>query len=358
MAWLTGREVKMALKKATTWRTAVECGAEDGILITSEDIGAKDPTYVDDDSLGRADVMCTVKVMEGITGRGFEGYLRYENWDLALALILGTAGTPVAQEATSTAYANVYYCADNLADIFGTLAMEKAQTTYGVWEVPSAKLHGFTISGTVGELAKVEVELAGNKIENQSAINTSTTMANVTYPIECGIAKMDANFYVWMNAQDGAALQSSDAIYPHSFSVKYSRPVDEPYGAGNIDMDEPAQDGFAEAMLEMSFDKYNMDTYMDAIEADSEFKMIIGFEGEDIVTGEPYKFEIYLPRIQFRTAESPVSGPGKIPHNVTGKLMAVTTAPTGMESTDDIGIDVVDPVAIRVVNTVDTSPLA
>lgn len=356
--WKTGREIIIGAKIATTWRTAVALGALDGILITSESMGAKAPKYLDDDSLSLPDIMDSYRVAEAITGASLEGYLRYEGWDVLLALLLGGAGTPVAEEVTSTAYSNQIYIEDNIDDLFATIAMEKAGTPNGVWEIPSAKIHGFSVMGAIGELSKVTINFAGNKIENQSSTNTSTSFANVTYPDKHNIARLDSSFYVWMNAQDGGALSSGDAILPNSVTITYNRPVDEPYEAGNDDMAEPIQDGFAEATIEMVFDKYNLDTFMDAIAADEAQKMIVHFEGDVIATAIPYEFEVYMPKIIWQTADAPVGGAGKIGHTVTGRLMAVETAPTGMESTDEIGIDVVDPLAIRTVNTRTTSPLA
>ena len=355
---LTGREIKIAAKKASTWRTAVACGAGDGLLITSEDFGDKAPKYLDDDSMALADIKESYRVSESITGRSIEGYLRYEGWDLLIALALGTAGTPVAQEGTSTAYANQYYIADNIDGLFATLAIEKAKTTHGVWEIPSAKIHGFEINAAIGELSKIKFNFSGNKIENQSSTNTSTTFASVTYPTTGNIARMNADFEIWMNDQDGVALSSSDAIYPKSVTIIYDRPMDEPYIASEEDMDEPVQDGFAAASVELDFDKYNIDTFMDAIAADTEKKMLIKFIGDTITGSEKYAFEIYIPKIIWQSAGAPASGAGKIPHKITGRLMAVDTAPTGMTSSDEIGIDVVDPLAIRVENTKSSSPLA
>jgi hypothetical protein len=190
---LTGREIILAIKKATTWRTAVQCGSGDGLLITSGLSGNKAPIYLPDDSLGQDDIRDYIKSSESLSD-SVEGYLRYEGWDTLLALALGTAGTPTQSE--STAYYNAYSPAANIDDYFATIAMKKADSSEGVWEVPSAKITGFTISARVGELAKIAVQFMGNKIETDalSAVNGPLTITDVTYPDRGNIALMNADF--------------------------------------------------------------------------------------------------------------------------------------------------------------------
>ncbi|MDP8275900.1 MAG: hypothetical protein RAO92_05810, partial [Candidatus Euphemobacter frigidus] len=48
---LTGREILVGLKKAVAWRTAVACGARDGILVLSETF-KQTLEHLDDDSAG------------------------------------------------------------------------------------------------------------------------------------------------------------------------------------------------------------------------------------------------------------------------------------------------------------------
>ena len=68
--WITGREIIAAAKKAAVWRTAVACGAGDGVLITRDSMGAKSPTFVDDNSLGQAEISRSIQTGESVTGSG------------------------------------------------------------------------------------------------------------------------------------------------------------------------------------------------------------------------------------------------------------------------------------------------
>ena len=349
--YITGREVIIGAKKASgDWRTAEALGAGDGILITGESFGAKAPTMVDDDSLGQADIKNVYRTHEGLTGAGVDGYLRYEGWDVLLALALGTAGVP--SQLDGTAYYNTYSPADNINGLFATMAMKKAGTTHGIWEIPSAKIHGFTIRGEVGGLATISFNIMGNKIENYGVSVANQDIDNVTPPTYLHVAKMDSNTALRMNAQGGAALQDTDKIYPFSFEVTYNRPMAEQYEAGYDDMSEPVQDGFAEATIRMRFDKYNLDTFMDAIDQDTEYKMDILLKGLQIgATGHYYQMRINIPLVRWRSGSADVGGPGTIAHEVEGRLLAVDSAPTGMTG-------VTDPLAIHVINTRTTDPLA
>ena len=125
--FITGREVKLGIKQATDWRTAVSVGADDGFYILNEGMGAKEPEFRDDDSLGQDDIRCTYRVAESVQGANLNGYLRYNHWDLLFAMALGTVGTPTQLE--STAYYNSYSPASGIDGYFATLAMKKANTS-------------------------------------------------------------------------------------------------------------------------------------------------------------------------------------------------------------------------------------
>lgn len=349
MSFITGREIIIGVAKASTWRTAVALGAGDGILIQSESMGAKAPNFVPDDSLGQADIKCLIKTNENQTG-SLQGYLRLEGWDVMLALALGTAGTPT--QISGTAYYNNYSPADAISGLFATLAIKKADTTKGIWEIPSMKVTGFTLSAEIGALAQITFNEMGNKIETENPVNTTVTLGNVTYPTGCRQAKMDDRFKMRMNDQTGGALSDSDQIYPSSFELTYNRPHDDNYQAGYDDMSEPVQSGFSEATVTLTFDKYNIDDFMTAISTNVDKKMDILFEG-DLISGgggERYQMLIQLPKITWSSGSADVGGAGTIPHVVEGTLLVPDTAPTGMTT--------VDPVNIYVQNTRTTDPLA
>ena len=118
MSGVSGVEIKAAMKKATTWGTAIACGANDGILINPSSL-KKSASVLVDDSLG------TFFSRDGLLGEiKVEGdlplYLRYDGLDVALAMITGSSGAPTQQGAT-TAYAYAYKPTANTDGKFVTL---------------------------------------------------------------------------------------------------------------------------------------------------------------------------------------------------------------------------------------------
>ena len=131
MAPITGREVVIALKLASVWHTPVACGAGDGLLILSDNIKSTIGMELDD-SAGQAWVnQADPGPMQ--TAGSLEAYMRYEGFDVALALICGIAGTPTLA-GVSDAYTNSYKLASDLDGLFATMAMlklsDKAQVTF------------------------------------------------------------------------------------------------------------------------------------------------------------------------------------------------------------------------------------
>jgi len=344
--WITGREIIAAAGKAATWRTAVDVNvANAGLLITSESLGAKAPTYIQDESLGLTDLREIIKTCEDMNG-SISGIMRYETWDLLLASAMGTAGSPVLVE--GTAYAHTYSLADNIDDYFITLAMKKADTTHGIWEIASSTVTGFTLSAGLCSLAQVTFNLMGNKIENASVTNSA--LSSVTYRSRSAQVKFDANSKIRMNTQSGAALQDSDQIYPSMIELTFARPFEASREVGYADAGQPVQNGYSDVRVRLTFDKYNLDTFMDAIAANTDQKMDIYFKGALITGTTYYSLLIDIPKISWMTGEASVGGPGKIAHTVEGRCLAVAAAPTGMTA--------VDPIWMYLVNTLATNPLA
>lgn len=346
--FITGREIILAIGKAVTWRTAVDVNAASkGVLVRSESLFNKSPNYVDDDSMGLPDLVETVKVSE-VNNGSMEANLRFNGLDLLFALALGeTASGPT--QLSGTAYQTTFQPADGLTGIFATACMKKSDTSHGYWEIPSMKVTGFTVTGGIGELSRVTFDVMGNKTETQSPTNSD--LSSVTYPDKSNLARLDSRFKMRMNAASGAALLDSDIVYPSSFELAYRRPHEENYEAGNIDMSEPVQSGFAECSLRITLDKYNTDTFLDALEAETNQKIDILFEGEVITGAYRYQMRFDIPKILFQVADAPATGPGTIPHNIEGRCLSPTTAPSGMTG-------VTDPISLTLVNLTTTDPLA
>lgn len=412
---LTGREILVGLKKAAGWRTALACGANDGLLILSESF-KQTIEHIDDDSVGLAFIQRTDQGKIAASG-GMEAYMRYEGLDVLLALIMGTAGVPTQPNPLYTAvYQNSYVLADNLSGLFATLAMLKKSDK--VFEYPSVKLHQFSLSGEMNAPVKLSVTGIANLLELASAVNTAATMANITYPDKGNRIIMNKDAHFRLNNESGIALAVGDAIYPSGFSLSFNRPMDADLVAGNEDVDEPVGEGFPEITLTLNFPRYNdaNDAFFTDWEALTRKKMEILFRGlvfappaapanwaaatayvvdgcvkptspnsfwykctvagTSHATVQPtwpttvggtvtdgtvtwkciedvyyYELKLQFPNLKVIDPEAAISGPGKIPVSLSFKVLGTDTAPTGMTG-------ITKPFQIDVQNKRTTDPLA
>ncbi|RJQ22031.1 MAG: hypothetical protein C4560_03120 [Nitrospiraceae bacterium] len=101
MSGVAGIELKFAVKRGVAWGTAVECGANDGVLVLP---GALKATMDDkpDDSLGlfwpTDSDRGAVVAAEG----GRPAYLRYDSIDVLIAHFMGTSGAPTYTSGVAT----------------------------------------------------------------------------------------------------------------------------------------------------------------------------------------------------------------------------------------------------------------
>lgn len=344
---ITGREFLIALKKAAAWHTPVACGAGDGLLILSDGIKVAIPTELDD-SAGQEWITQADAGVKDIKG-AVTAYMRYEGFDVALALIMGVAGVPSLAGA-ALAYSNTYSLASNITGLFATMAQKKLANK--VWEFTSLKLHGFKLSAEMNKPVKLTLDGIADTLDRTSATNDITSMAAVTMPDRENRIIMNKDTVVRINDQDGAALGAGDELYPSSIEFSFNRPMDAEPVAGQDGVDEPADNGFPIATLTMKFPRYNTanDAFFDDWDAFTSKKMDITFQGKLIEAGQYYQFKIPFPHVKVDNPEAPVSGPGKIPFSLSFQILAATAAPTGMTHTT--------PFQIEVVNKCTTDPLA
>ena len=344
---ITGRETIVGLKKAATWGTAVACGAGDGLLILSENVSPAIEEHLDD-SAGLAFIQRTDKGKAEASGT-IDAYMRYEGLDVALALIMGAAGAPSQQEAT-TAYTNSYVMADSIWGKFATYAAKKKSDK--IHELPAIKLHGFKLSGEMNGPVRISLDCMANELELASTTNTIATMANVTYPDKGNRIIWDSNATWKINDESGDALDDDDKIYPSSFELSFTRPMDPDWVAGATGMAEPSPTGFPEALLTLNFPRYDDDNhgFFTDWDAFTRKKMEIYFKGALIESTYYYELKISMPNLKATDVKAPMTGPSKIPLSVSFRLLGTDTAPTGMTG-------ITKPFQLDIQNTRTTDPL-
>lgn len=344
---ITGRETICAFKKAATWHTPVACGAGDGVLILADNIKVSMGLELDE-SAGQEWVTEADSGVESAAGN-IEAYMRYEGLDVWLALIMGAAGVPVQQGSTA-AWAHTFNVISKIDGNFGTLAQKKLLNK--VWEYPSLKLHGFKLAAEMNKPVKITFDAIADTLVRTSTTNTTTSMGSVT-ALKVNRVIMNKDTIFRMNNQSAGALSDTDKLYPSSFELTFTRPMDSDFVAGQDGTDEPADNGFPTISLALKFPRYNTanDAYFDDWKNTVSKKMDITFTGKTIEGVYPYKFRLLFSHLKIDSPEAPVSGPGKIPYSMNLKGMGAAAAPAGMTG-------LTAPMRIEVTNKRTTNPLA
>lgn len=348
----SGRDYIGAVKKASTWGTAVACGAGNGILVTSDSF-MRDREKLADDSAGQPFSRHVDDGQIKLEG-SLDSYLRYRGGELPLALVMGTAGSP-AQQGATTAYLHTLTLADDCAGLFATYAADRGGSK--IFEVPSVKFTEFTINGEAGQPLTISFNGQGDTLNRNttSGTNTTTTIANVTVP-DYGKRVLMSQGVFWLNAQSGAALQSSDAVKPSKFSLSLKRPHVADYVAGSDSILEPSADGMPEVMLSLEFPEYTstLETLIDSLLAGTAQKMLATFTGALIADTYYNQFIIELPDLVPRDPKGldikSASRIGPVQMEFIAKAPLSGSAPTGMTATK--------PAMIKIMNTLATNILA
>jgi len=336
MSGVSGLEVKAAVKKASTWGTAVVCGANDGILILPPTLSKEREDQIDD-SLGfyfPQDSDPGAVKSEG----DLPMYLRYDSIDLLIALAMGaTAGAPV-QQGTTAAYKQTFSLAESIDGLFATLAL---WTKINVEEYPTVKVTGLTLEGEVGKALTITFHLIASN-RTTSGSNTLTSFNNVTY-FETKNRVLFNQGVFRMNNQSDPALGSGDIIYPNSFKLTFQRKMAGVYGAGgSFDViDEPTNDGLPEMKLELTVPRYTSDAYFTDWDAGTVKKMDITFTGAVIESPYNRQFKIEFPNLKFAKVDAPVKQ-GIIDHPVEFNVLGADAAPAGMTTTKPFEITVIN----------------
>lgn len=419
MPGVAGIELKMAARKGVTWGTAVECGANDGILVLPGSL-KKSMDDQSDDSLGlfwpTDSDRGPVKAEEG----GRPAYLRYDSLDLLIAHFMGASGAPTYTTPTDSGTAESggantltdtdkswgvnahagryvtitagtgagqtrkissntatqltvaanwttnpdatsqyqisgsiadhdYDLADNLDGHFLTMAINEK---IGIKEAPSIKLSEMIIKGSVGN-NPLEITFKGPAytIVWNSAVNTLTTFANVTYREQANRV-LYTQGVMRMNAQGGGALGGGDTIYPNEFTLTATRIMSGVYGAGGSfdNIDEPTNDGTPEVKLQLQFPRYtSAAAFNDWADSSVRKKLDMTFTGA-LIGGSSYrKMVISFPNLKYASVDAPEER-GIIKNPVEFNCLSASSAPTGMTG-------ITKPFRISFTNTFGGDPL-
>lgn len=352
----TGINQRIAIKKATTWGTAVACGAGDEILFLSGQPKRSAPVEIDqsrgsafskDGTPGQIDCPVT-----------YNFNLRYIGLDVLIAMFMGIAGAPTQQGATA-AYKNIYKFSPDVYGLMVTIAKLMAPGMY-IEEVPTAKITEITLTGEVGaKPLQLSISAIGINKELASAVNTLGTFASATLPTGADRNPVMFSQCVFrMNSQGGIALAGGDAINPSKFTLSLKRNLAGEYtGAYRTTAtipqdlrDEPSNAGLPDLKLTLEFPKHASSASQVDLGSDARKKADITMTGAQIAAPYNYQHLLQFPHLQMTNAD-PTDDQGRIKEPLEFAIHGASAAPTGMAG-------ITDPLWWTVINTRTTDPLA
>ena len=345
MAGVTGREVKAAFARATTWGTPVSVTRQ--ILINGTDGFDAMPAIVDDESINQTFLLAGEVGDQQPLSPTIGMIARYEDVDTFIAACHGSAAAPTAISsqgaATSlVAYSHIVTLATELTHFF-TLAVDMSQY---VKEIPALKLTGYTLR--VGENGRMNIEFTaiGNKATYDSTTNTNSTVS-AARATSLGNRLFRKNGRFRMNLQSAGALGSSDEMaIVREISLGTSRPVAGDDFVFNQDyIIEPDDSGFPEFPVEITFARMNTvsaNSLANALSTAKVFKADWRFLGPYINSTTQRQMTFEMPALQIRSFKAAAAGGDQVRPMATFHAKLAASAPTGMAFTDPVKLTIIN----------------
>jgi hypothetical protein len=326
-----------AIKPGTTWGTAVQCGASDGLRIASSS-GAPGKEVVPDLSLTGKWAGNAPQIGQEGGGITTSGDFRFgANCDRLLAGIMGTAGAPAEVEA-ALEYTHALSFIARLVKFFSYAELKGDVSS---WEYPSVMISKLTIEISGKGPATMEADLlVSNIVTDDSGANTISTMGSVTIPANITPAYLgDCRFRI--NAEGGGALASGDTVKPDLIRIIVDRGLSEAWLADQTlgkKMAQPVEEGDVSISLQIGFPEYLATTYRDYVDAKTALKADLFITGPALpgaASALTFEYDIDFPNlIGNEHPENVLTGPQRIEDGIVFKCLQSDSAPTGMTTTD------------------------
>ena len=246
----------------------------------------------------------------------------------------------------SGAYTHTMTMADSTSGIFATYGVEKGTLIH---VVPSLKPQKITETVNDGYI-KLSVGVRGTKVVDDSTVVTA--MTSVTYAgIHNSTRAKYGQMVFWMNAQAGAALQSSDEVVVTNYTLEMDRKLDSVHGSGSYTIMEPLETGKPTIKLTLELARMNAvnELYFADWIAGTEKKILMTLTGPVIVGTSTYSVVRQFPRLIIESVE--YADAGYIPCKIVFRAVVADSAPTGMTG-------ITDPITETLVNIRSTTLIA
>ena len=351
MASLTGAQSKAGLKVASTWGTAVACGAGNSLAaeispnfnvneITARQIGSGNYML---NTATRGNIIPTVSLTADL------GYRN--NCDVLLAQMMGTAGAPTETTVGEGDYKHVITFNTSLNSKFVTLAFESSSST--VLEFPTCAVQsvGLTTTSIPGYI-DFSAELLAYGVELSSSTNTNASLANCTFTEGVPeLVAVDFSDNYQTNDQSGGAVSSGDQYNITSFDLQLSRPQEIiPEIKGSAGNSAPVATDLFDGTFAVNVKELANHAYYTIWQAETARKAKIVITGTQIGAGVNKSVTVYLPRMLLVTEpQYALTDAGTNTLALNFRLLKASSNPTGMSNTYPY---------FEIVNTLSTSLLA
>lgn len=335
MSGVTGRSMKMAFAKFATNSWGVAASVTKGIYFEGDAGFQFKPAMVRDNAfnqvfLGQADPGLVEAPSVNLVGRD-----RYEDYQYiweALAMGSPTAtaiSTSVSGQVTS--WTHQFDLADAIDGLGLTLAIDRVLY---VEELPSVKVHGFEVTQDSNGAMNQTFQIVASKPINISSVNVTATVAGAAFPALTNRV-IQQHGVLRMNVFSASGLASGDTVHAENVKLAFSRPQDSPHVYGQDFIDEPADNGWPELSLEVTFPRMNTvsaNSLYAGLRSATAFKADWTFSGAFINSTDQYKKLYQMPYMQLADDGFKVATAGANQVKPTAKFMLglAATSPTGM----------------------------
>jgi hypothetical protein len=335
MSGQTGRSFKVAFEKYGTNSWGVAASVTKGIYFESDANLQFKPAQVTDNAFGQAYLGPADPGLVEAPALSLVGRARYDDFQYVLdALAMGsptTAAIATSASGQTTSWTHQFDLADAIDGLGITLAIDKVLY---VDELTSLKVHGFEFTQADNGAMNMTYRTTGSKPTNISSVNINSTLAGATFPA-LGNRVMQQQGVFRMNLHSAGALGASDAVKAESIKLTFNRPQDAPHVYGQDFVDEPADNGWPEAMIEVTYPRMNTpsaNSLYAGLRSSTAFKADWTFQGANINSTDRYKLLFQFPYIQLMDDGflAATNGAQQVKPVAKFALRLAPSSPTGM----------------------------
>lgn len=335
MAGQTGRSFKMAFAKYGTNSWGIAASVTKGIYFESDASMQFKPAQVTDNAFGQNYLGPADPGLVEAPALKLKGRDRFDDYQYILeALAMGSpaaAAISTSAAGQTTSWIHQFDLADSIDGLGATFAIDK---NLYVDELTSAKVHGFELTQASNGAMDQTFTVLGSKPTNISSVNINSTLGGATFPVFTNrIVQQQGVFR--MNANSAGALSSTDAIHVESVKLTFARPEDAPHIYGQDFVEEPADNGWPDVMVELTYPRMNTvsaNSLYAGLRSSTAFKADWIFTGAFINSTDNYTKKFQFPYLQLMEDGFLAATNGAQQVKPVVKLAArlAPTSPTGM----------------------------